>query len=64
MGAGNVCTPARAGFAGDAYTLANETADGTTWRPGAPVVLRHAASRQADRHYGQSRNIKYLTFCM
>ena len=30
--------------------------------PGAPVAPRHAASRHADRHYGQSRNIKHLTF--
>ena len=30
--------------------------------PGAPVAPRHAASRQADRHYDQSRNIKYSTF--
>ena len=27
MGAGNAYTPARAGFVGDTYTLANETAD-------------------------------------
>ena len=30
--------------------------------PGAPVALRHAASRHADRHYGQFKNIKYSTF--
>ena len=30
--AGNACTPVRTGFAGDAYTPANGTADGTTWR--------------------------------
>ena len=29
MGADNAYTPARAGFVGDPYTLANETADGT-----------------------------------
>ena len=30
--------------------------------PGAPVAPRHAASRHADRHYSQSRNLKYSTF--
>ena len=29
---------------------------------GEPVAPCHAASRHADRHYGQSRNIKYSTF--
>ena len=32
VGAVNAYTPARGGFADDAYTSANETADGTTWR--------------------------------
>ena len=31
VGVGNAYTPARAGFAGDAHTPANEKADGTTW---------------------------------
>ena len=29
MGAGNAYKPARAGFVGDTYTMANETADST-----------------------------------
>ena len=30
--------------------------------PGAPVALRHAASRHADRHYSQSRNLNSSRF--
>ena len=39
MGADNAYTPARAGFIGDAYTPANETADLVSLNMAAPVWI-------------------------